>query len=50
MAATGATSYTLPWTIAVPGGATDWRIRVYYYSAGGTILSNDASNANFRVL
>ena len=49
VAATGATSYSRLWTIAVPTGS-DWRIRVYYYNASGTLLGEDLSNAAFTVL
>ena len=47
--ATGATTYSLPWTTAVTAG-TDWYIIMGYYDAGGALLSQDQSNAAFTVL
>jgi FtsP/CotA-like multicopper oxidase with cupredoxin domain len=46
--ATGATSYSLPWTVALPP-ASDWKLRVYYYSTDGTLQSPAASAATFTV-
>ena len=49
VAVTGATSYTVPWwTVAIPA-ASDYRILLQYHSAGGALLSEDASDANFAV-
>lgn len=49
LAATGATSYTLTWTVGVPAD-TDWRIRVYYYNPGGEQLDVGFSNSDFAVV
>ena len=46
--ATGAASYSLPWTVNVPAAA-DWRIRVSYYDASGGEATNDLSDAVFTV-
>ena len=48
VAANGAATYSLPWTVNVKPG-TDWVIVIGYYSAGGVLLSQDQSNAPFTV-
>lgn len=44
----GQASYSNPWTITQPVG-TNWWVRVYYYSAGGTLIAQDNSNAAFTI-
>ena len=45
---TGASSYSLPWTVGVPA-ASDWKIRVSYYDASGGASTSDLSDAVFTV-
>jgi uncharacterized protein RhaS with RHS repeats len=46
--ASGLTSYTRSWTITQSAG-TSWKVRLYYYDAGGAELARDNSNANFAI-
>jgi hypothetical protein len=46
--AMGPTSYSRSWTITQPAG-TSWRVRLYYYDAGGVELARDNSDANFAI-
>ena len=48
VAVTGASSYSLPWTVDVPA-ASDWKIRVSYYDAAGGASTSDLSDAAFTV-
>ncbi len=49
VAVTGATSYSVPWwTVAIPA-ASDYRILLQYFSASGTLISQDSSDAAFAV-
>jgi FtsP/CotA-like multicopper oxidase with cupredoxin domain len=49
VAANGASSYSLAWTVNVPA-ATDWKVRVSYYDASGTASTSDLSDATFTVI
>lgn len=42
------TSYTSSWTITQAAGTT-WRVRLYYYDAGGVQSAVDTSNADFTI-
>jgi FtsP/CotA-like multicopper oxidase with cupredoxin domain len=45
---TGASNYSLPWTVNVPA-ASDWKVRVSYYDASGGASTSDLSDAVFTV-
>jgi hypothetical protein len=49
VAATGATSYSFPWTVA-QAAANGWQARVTYFNAAGTQIALDNSNADFAIL
>jgi FtsP/CotA-like multicopper oxidase with cupredoxin domain/uncharacterized protein YcfL len=42
------TSYTSSWTIT-QGTGTNWRVRLYFYDAGGVQSAVDTSNADFTI-
>ena len=48
VAVTGASSYSLSWTVDVPA-ASDWKIRASYFDASGGASTSDLSDAVFTV-
>lgn len=49
VAATGATSYSFPWTVAQAAG-NGWQARVTYFNAAGTQIGSDDSATGFAIL
>ena len=49
VAATGATSYSFPWTVAQAAG-NGWQARITYFNAAGTQIASDDSAAGFAIL
>lgn len=51
VAATGVSSYSLPWTVGQGEAAGyGWKARVTYYNAAGTSIGADSSDAGFAIL